>query len=347
MDIVKIKKELQLKMEHSAKLISSEVAALWSAYMQNSMSHCVIQHFANVNEDKESNEIIQSALSNCRNVVSGVKDIFEKEKHGIPIGFSQEDVNMEADRLYSDLFALRYIKYMAAAGTAAASALLEVLARKDVREFFSQTSQMFMQLYNDSCEILLKKGAFIRSPTLPPMEKAEYLQSESFLSSIVGKHRPLTAIELAHISKNSETNSIGRTFVAGFSQTAKSPEVRKHMKRGAEIAAKHETIFREILVEDGVAMPSSWDSTISQSIEPPFSDKLMMFHANSLTALSVTGYGAGIGTSLRKDLGGHYTRLMSEIVQYAGDGVKLMIENRWLEQPPQNVDREALRNRNV
>jgi len=334
-------------MEHNPKLVSSEVAALWSAYMQNSMVYCIIQHFGSVNEDSDATDIIQTALTNCLYVVNEVKQIFEKEHHAIPIGFTQEDVNIKAGRLYSDLFTLRYIKYMAAAGTAASAALLEVLARNDIREFFSKTSEMFMKLYNDACDLLLKKGAFVRSPTIAPMEKAEYLQSESFLSGLMGKHRPLTAIELAHISKNTETNSIGRTFVAGFSQTAKSPEVRKFMERGTEIASKHETVFRQILIEDGVPMPSTWDSTISQSIDAPFSDKLMMFQTSSLTAISVAGYGAAIGASLRKDLGGHYTRLMTEILQYANDGIKLMIENRWMEQPPQNVDRESLRNRRV
>jgi hypothetical protein len=332
-------------MEHRPKLVSSEVAALWGAYMQNSMSYRIVQHFAQVNEDPDSTDIIQTALTNCKFVINEVKQIFEMENHAIPFGFTEEDVNLKAGRLYSDLFTLRYIKYMAAAGTAAAAALLEVLARNDVREIFSKTSERFMQLYNDACNLLLKKGAFIRSPTIPPMEKAEYLQDESFLSGLLGKHRPLTVIELAHISKNTETNSIGRTFVSGFSQTAQLPEVRKFMERGAEIAAKHETVFREILVKDGMPLPSSWDSTISQSIDAPFSDKLMMFQANSLNTIGVAGYGAAIGASLRKDLGGHYTRLMSEILQYANDGVKLMIENRWLEQPPQNIDREALRNR--
>jgi hypothetical protein len=334
-------------MEHNPKLVSSEVAALWAAYMQNSMSYCIIQHFQNVNEDQDSKNILQTALMDCDFVVTEVKRIFEMENHAVPIGFTQEDVNLKAGRIYSDLFTLRYIKYMAAAGTAAAAALLEVLARKDVRDLFSIVSQRFMQLYNNTCDMLLQKGAFIRSPTIPPMERAEYLQDESFLSGLVGKHRPLTVVELAHISKNTETNSIGRTFVTGFSQVAQLPEVRKYMERGVEIAAKHETVFREILIEDGVPLPSSWDSTISQSIDPPFSDKLMMFHSNSLTAISVAGYGAAIGASLRKDLGGHYTRLVAEILHYANDGVKLMIKNRWLEQPPQNVDREALRNRSV
>ncbi|NYE07531.1 hypothetical protein F4694_004342 [Bacillus niacini] len=334
-------------MEHNPELISSEVAALWSAFMQNSMAYCIVQHFANVNEDEDSTDIIQTAMKNCNFVVNEVKQIFEKETHAIPIGFTHEDVNLNAGRLYSDLFTLRYIKYMAATGTVAAAALLEVLARKDIRGFFAKTSEMFMKLYNDTCDLLLKKGAFIRSPTIAPMEKAEYLQSESFLSGLIGKHRPLTAIELAHICKNTETNSIGRTFIAGFSQTAKSPEVRKYMERGAEIAAKHETVFRQILVEDEVPLPSTWDSNISQSADSPFSDKLMMFHTLSLNEISVAGYGAAIGASLRKDIGGHYTRLVAEILQYAHDGAQLMIENRWLEQPPQNVDRDSLRNRSI
>lgn len=334
-------------MEHKTDLVSSEVAALWSAYMQNSMSYCVVQHFAKVNEDADLTNLIQATLTNCQYVVSEVKQIFENENHAVPIGFSQDDVYEEAKRIYSDLFALRYIKYMAAAGTASAAALLEVLARNDIRQFFSKVSEMFMQLYNDACDLLLKKGAFIRSPTVPPMEKAEYLQSESFFSGLVGKHRPLTVIELAHISKNTETNSIGRTLVSGFSQSAQSPEVRRYMERGIEIAAKHETVFREILLEDGVPLPSTWDSTLSQSIDPPLSDKLMMFQTTSLSAISVAGYGAAVGASLRKDLGVHYTRLVSEVLQYANDGIQLMIENQWLEQPPQNVDREALRNRSL
>src|SRR3954453_7677025 len=100
-------------MEHNPKLVSSEVAALWSAYMLNSMSYCIVQHFAKVNEDVDSTDIIQTTLTNCNFVVNEVKQFFEKENHAIPIGFTQEDVNLKAGRLYSDLFTLRYIKYMA------------------------------------------------------------------------------------------------------------------------------------------------------------------------------------------------------------------------------------------
>lgn len=334
-------------MEHNPELTSSEIAALWNAFMQNSMAHCVLQHFAKINEDVELTEILHNAVNNCGFVVNEVKTLFENEKHAVPIGFTSEDVNLNAGRLYSDLFALRYIKYMAAAGTASAAMLLEVLARMDVRSLFSEISTRFMKLYNDSSNLLLKKGAFIRSPVIEPMEKVEYIQSESFLSGLLGKHRPLTAIELAHISKNTETNSIGRTFLLGFSQTAKLPEVRAFMNRGSEIAEKQESVFREILLDDNMPLPSTWDSTISSSTEAPFSDKLMMFQTNVLNIVGISSYGASIGASMRADLGGHYSRMMTEILQFAKDGVKLMIDKRWLEQPPQNIDRDALRNRST
>ncbi len=332
-------------MEHNPNLTSSEIAALWGAYMENSMTYCVVQHMQSVNADPDIAKITQLALSNCEFVMNEVKRIFQLENHAVPIGFTEEDVNLKAKRVYSDIFALRYIKYMGAAGTAAASLLMGVLARDDIRELFSKISEIFLKLFNESCDLLLKKGVLVRSPTIPPMEKAEYIHSESFLSGLIGTHRPLTAVELAHISKNTETNSIGRTFVSGLSQTALSPDVRKYMERGAEIALKQEAVFRDLLQKEGVPMPSTWDSTISKSIDAPFSDKLMMSHVMNLSAVSVGGYGVAMGLSLRKDLVGHYTSLMAEIMQYASDGTKLMIENNWLEQPPQNVDREALRNR--
>ena len=72
-------------MEHNPKLVSSEVAALWGAYMQNSMAYCIVQHFATVNENSDASDIIQIALLNCNFVVNEVKQIFEKENHAIPI----------------------------------------------------------------------------------------------------------------------------------------------------------------------------------------------------------------------------------------------------------------------
>lgn len=54
--------------------------------------------------------------------------------------------------------------------------------------------------------------------------------------------------------------------------------------------------------------------------------------------------GKSLGLSPRRDLGANYIRLTAEISQYAEDGTNIMIENEWLEQPPQATDRDPLAN---
>ncbi|MCZ8518374.1 MULTISPECIES: DUF3231 family protein [Paenibacillus] len=330
-------------MEHNSKLTASEIAVLWNAYMQNTMSGCIVNHFQKVNEDKLMDPVLKNGLGSISFIVEGVRQIFSTDNIPIPDGFTEDDYHSDAPRIYSDLFALRYMKYMAAMGTANCAVSLELSARADTRQFFTKALELLVTLFNQASELLLQKGAYIRSPIIPIPEKTEYVKEESFLSGIWGRHRPVTSIELAHISKSLETNSMGRTFILGFAQVARSSEVKNFMARGKEIAEKHEGVFREVLLNDDIPLPSTWDSTISPSTKPPFSDKLMMFHVSVLNATSIANYGASIAGSLRRDLGVTYNRLMTEVLNYADDGAKIMIKNHWLEQPPQAPDRVALR----
>jgi len=330
-------------MDHNPKLTSSELGILWNTYMQNTAVNCVIKHFLKVNEDKSTDTLMKTALNNIQLAIEGAMQIFKAEKAPVPFGFNEGDVNLDAPRLYSDLFALRYIKYMAAVGTTTAAISLELSARADVRNYFSKILELLNALFNFASDLLLQKGVYIRSPIIPVPEKAEYVEKETFLSGIIGRHRPVTAVELSHIAKNLETNSIGRTFILGFSQVAQLTEVKEYFTRGKEIGEKHEDVFREILLKDDLPLPSAWDSTITQTTTPIFSDKLMMFHISTLNATSVSNYGAAIAGSYRKDLGVKYMQLLTEVLEYADDGVKIMIKNTWLEQPPQAPDRVAVR----
>jgi hypothetical protein len=71
----------------------------------------------------------------------------------------------------------------------------------------------------------------------------------------------------------------------------------------------------------------------------------MMFQTTMLNAAGIGHYRISLGQSPRRDLGSHYTRLSAEVVLFAEDGTNLMIENGWLEQPPEAADREQLSKR--
>jgi hypothetical protein len=71
----------------------------------------------------------------------------------------------------------------------------------------------------------------------------------------------------------------------------------------------------------------------------------MMFHTTFLIAIGMAYYGTSLSTSVRRDLSVQYSRLIQEVGKYSEDGANLMIENGWMEQPPQAADRDALANK--
>jgi hypothetical protein len=69
---------------------------------------------------------------------------------------------------------------------------------------------------------------------------------------------------------------------------------------------------------------------------------LMMYHAASLSQAGQMNYGLALGTSMRRDLGLMFVRLMGEISKFAEDGAEIMIDHEWLEKIPGSVERRVL-----
>jgi len=162
------------------------------------------------------------------------------------------------------------------------------------------------------------------------------------MGSILGKNRPLNAMELLHLVANISTNAMGRVVLSGFAQVASSQDVREFFVRGQDISQKHIEVLSLLLRDDDLSAPATWDSEVTDSTIAPFSDKLMMQQIVSLIALSMANYGAALGASTRADVAADYSRLMAEIAAFGEDGAQLMIKYGWLEQPPQAADRKEL-----
>lgn len=102
--------------EHHAQLTSAEIASIWTAYMNDSMSKCILGYFLKDVEDQDIRSIIQYAYDLSSTHIEKLTAIFEKEKLPLPTGFTSEDVNMNAPRLYTDSFMLDYIGHVSRAG---------------------------------------------------------------------------------------------------------------------------------------------------------------------------------------------------------------------------------------
>ncbi|WP_429310984.1 DUF3231 family protein [Paenibacillus mucilaginosus] len=99
----------------------------------------------------------------------------------------------------------------------------------------------------------------------------------------------------------------------------------------------------KLLVQDDLPAPLPSQFHITKSTVPPFSDKLMLFHVSNLSSAKVRNWVDSLAVSPRHDLGADYERVLMETMKFADDGAKLLIEQGWMEQPPQAPEHEKLR----
>ncbi|WP_078412722.1 DUF3231 family protein [Priestia abyssalis] len=324
------------------KLTSSELSALFGSYLNNTLASCITSYFLEHVEDPDVKSSLEYALKLAKAQTAMITDIYKTEGHPIPVGFTEQDVNVKAPRLFSDEFMLYYVQGLGAVGLNTHSVALPTSTRHDIREFYTSCLQSSAQLFNRSTNVLLEKGLYIRPPYIPYPEQPEFVHKQHFLAGWMGEQRALTCIEISFLFTNLYRNALEISMLTGFSQVAKSKAVRQYMTRGAEVVRHHSDVFSKFLEESNVPAPVSWGIIPTASQEPVFSDKLMMFQAAALNAAGVGYYGASMGGSPRRDLAAAYGRLIIEIGELAADGANIMIENGWLERAPSAPDRRDL-----
>jgi hypothetical protein len=326
------------------QLTSSEIAALWTTYMNNSMSIQILNYFLSKVEDTEIKAIIEKGHNISDKLLGQITEVFQQEKIPIPNGFSESDVNLNAPRLFTDSFMITYGNHMSKAGMLGYSGFLSMSARKDIRALFLNALHMTADLYDESSEVLLEKGLYVRSSYIEYPEQKDFVDSKKYLSGLnpFSNKRPLNAVELSHLNMNIQNNVIGAKLSVAFAQSSPRKEVIKLMLQGKEISEKHVKIFSKTLLENNTQPPISADIAITNSTAEVFSDKLIIFHQGLLTAAGTGNYATAAAASQRSDLVLNYERLSLEIAQYAKDIAYLMIENEWLEQPPGTMDKIKL-----
>ncbi|WP_175987582.1 DUF3231 family protein [Bacillus sp. Marseille-Q1617] len=326
------------------QITSSEIASLWTAYLNNSMSIQFLNYFLNTVEDTDARSMIEKTHNISEKLLVEITEVFQQEKIPVPSGFSDGDVNLKASRLFTDSFMITYINHMSKAGMLGYSGFLSMSARKDIRHLFKNGLHMTADLYDESSEALLEKGLYIRAPYIDYPQQKDFVDSKKYLSGLnpFTNKRPLNTVELSHLYMNIQTNLIGAKLSIAFAQSSPRKEVIKLMLQGKDISEKHVKIFSTTLLENNTQPPVSSDVSITNSTAEVFSDKLIIFHQGFLTAAGTGNYATAAAASQRSDLILKYERLSLEVAQYAKDIAYLMIKNEWLEQPPGTMDKVKL-----
>jgi hypothetical protein len=95
-------KEIEMAEEEKIDWTSGEIGNMWNIFMANSMAVCMFKHFLLNVEDDEIKDCLVAADKLSKKILADVVGFFEQEGATVPKGFSDEDVNTCAGRLFSD-----------------------------------------------------------------------------------------------------------------------------------------------------------------------------------------------------------------------------------------------------
>lgn len=328
--------------ETNEQLTSAEIGKLWATYMGNSMAKCVLKYFVQHVEDQEIKQVVEYALSLSEQFVQSIRNIFTQDHIPVPLGFTDEDVNLGAPRLYADEFYLHYLKYAGKAGMSIYVIALPLMARSDVRVFFIDVLDSTLKMMNQVNKLLSEKGFLVKPPYIPAPLKIDFVKKQSYLNGFFGDIRPLNALEITHLYDNIQNNATSKAVLLGFAQTAKLQQVKQYFSKGIDIAEKHIEVCTHFLHDENLPSLLLLDHLVTDSTFSPFSDKLMMFHKLDMFAMRIRSYGNSIAVTARHDVAAKYAKFLLDVGNYVEDGANVMIDMGWMEQVPQAADREEL-----
>lgn len=324
------------------ELTSAEIGKLWATYMGNSMATRILQFYLQHVEDPDIQHVLEYAIEISEDFLKKITYIYEKKNHPLPFGFTKDDVNMQAPRLFLDEFYLHYLKYMAKAGISLYATAVPLMTREDTRELFTYCITKTVDLMNRVNKVLQAKGFIQTPPIIPIPKRVDFVKKQQYLHGFFGHVRPPHALEATHLHDNIENNVTSKTLLIGFTQVSKDEKVRDILVRGKELTEKHISRFSELLNRSHLPSAPHLDHLVTASNEAPFSDKIMLFHKIDMFSMKIRGYGNAISLNGRRDIGASAARLLLEVSLYVEDLGNLMIEKGWLEQMPEAPDRDAL-----
>ncbi|MGJ7919886.1 DUF3231 family protein [Neobacillus sp. LXY-4] len=330
--------------DHNNRLSSGEIANLWSQYMSDTMSICVLKHSIEVAQDKDIKEILIFALNIAESQIIKIKDFLRHENYPIPEGFTSKDVNLTAPPLFTDTFMLVYIYVMTLLGMTGYAGAVSTSIRADQMSYFIHCNKQAMELFERTVTLMLQKGIYSRPPKINPPSQIDFVHNQSYLTGWFGKKRPLNAVEISGICYNIQKTIAKVVLELGFAQVCQTKELQEYFNRGKNICKRQVGTLSTILTNEDLISPPSWVSEVTNSTIPPFSDKLMLFHIVQIISAAIGFYSAALSVSQRRDLVLTYTALIAEIGLYAEDGIQLLIKNGWMEQPPLAENRDRLAN---
>ncbi|WP_180994396.1 DUF3231 family protein [Bacillus sp. Marseille-P3661] len=315
-------------------LTPAEISNLWESYVTNTMGVWVSRHFIANTQDQGVNSMLKYTEEIAFKEAEQSKKFLLEASQALPQPFDVNDVNINAKPLFSDNYVI-LLKYgLAQAALTVYSLSLNTSTHEDIRAFYKMCLENSAELLNQCVNLMVNKGLHHPEIHIPTPDKIEKVDTKLFLSGLLSDTRPLNALEIGQIVYNYNATEIHKEFIRGSAQVTNSKELKDHYLRGVDIFDKQLEVLQKVLSKNGLPKLPTWETEVFDTTDSPFSERVMLYKHAALTSQAAARYGASLSGTTRKDIGGHFMRLMWQTIKYGEDTANLMIKYKFLDQLP-------------
>ncbi|WP_080844480.1 DUF3231 family protein [Cytobacillus gottheilii] len=322
----------------------SEIGSLWQTYQEKTLIMRFLEYFIEKAEDPQARNILGGLWQELNFYVTEMENLFSEQGMVKPIGFTSEDVNLEAPKLYDNGFDIMFVRILKEVSMGLYTLGINMTYNKKVMGIYEGLTTVTQKIYKLSTTYLLERGILVPPPFVTVPKKTEVIKNKSYMAGfkLMGDKRPLNDLEVGILHHNLEANNIGMQLITGFAQCAQNKEAKKYFIKGKELAKKQIKTMQELLLEGDIQLSAKSGATVTPSTVPPFSDKLMMHCIYILNGFGLIGSGTGGFFSLRNDLAMKTLLLAKDVYFFAQEGIELKIKYGWFEEPPQMEGRSQI-----
>lgn len=301
-----------------------------------------MSYFERTIDDPQGKQLLGRLLDMQNGHLAALRHFFERERIPLPRGYTEEDVNPGAAKLFNDAFILQFIAFMNQVALEQSQISLSTAPNTELRRFFMQRLHNYAELEDATFELMLEKGVFVRPPYVPYPTEVKFVQDQSFLAGLFGNKQPLNVLETGHLFINSLRNQLGTLLLTGLIQTVQTQEIREFLLKGKQLSREIAGIFDSVTKEAELPPAALNSVEVTDSTEPPFSDRLILNFVVALNTYGIGIYGFSLAQTTRADLAAQLVRIVGETGKYGTEGVQLLIKYGYLEAPPSTPNREKL-----
>jgi len=326
----------------NVELTSTEISNIWSSYLKGSMELRFFQYFNAIAEDPEVKNIVEKMMEYSQKSLEELEVIFKKENLTIPLGFTEKDVRLDADKVFSDTFILYICHDLTMLSLSTYPSAFPDCTRKDVRNFIQNAIEFTIQIQNEITDLMLSQGTYLKSPIVAMDHTVDLVDEMKYLNGLFGGSRPVNAAEIANLSRVIHRARFSKMIMVICSKLASHAEVKQHFSKGRDELEKVLNSLEEVFEKENISYSASGDFNIFDVRHSPFSDKLMLFFVNTCIGMfCFTMINQALTSSLRTDIVTKFTIISTQMKKFYGKGLLLTITEKWLEQPPQALDRKV------